>query len=223
MARCTDLGNGRWSASLPALTDIKTTKLPFRVEVVTDEYFFTPARGEIVLVTVKDVEFPTPTKKPKVSASFKVSQEEVSNKTTVKEDSRYIAGETSPTTTLLSPESDPSVDQSVDVENPGMFDVTPDEEILPDEEENDLTYSASITIVQTPDNTTSTISEFDPKQVAADIIKRKMGSISRPASPGKLFNRTSKGQAVIAGLETPTTKQQLTDKEAKVREILNSV
>lgn len=230
---CTHLEDDRWSAALPVLTGVVATSLNFRVEVIADEYFFTPARGQITLMTVKDVEFESKTKKPSVSASFSVSQEDTPTpKKTPKVAESFSAasassgGETGggsdPTNALLSPEQDPSIDPSDDMDNPGMYDVKPDED-PGDEEQGDIAYQASITIVQTPGDTELPMPEFDPKTVAAGIIRKSMGSVSRPTTPGRLFKRTADGQAVVDGLESPEAKRALERKAARVKEILGSV
>ncbi len=220
--QCTHVDGDRWSASLPSLGEVKASTLPFRVEVIADEYFFTPARGEVSLVAVKDVEFASKSKKPSVSASFKVSQDD----TDVKESfsaaaassGGATAGGTSPNTALLSPEHNP--DDEPEVTNPEMYDVTPD--VQPDND--DVTYTASITIThEVPGESELPPAEFDARQVAHSIIKSKMGNMTRPATKGTLFNRLPDGRAVVQGLETPAASQEMADRAAKVREILKSV
>lgn len=226
VAHCTSVGDNRWAANLPVLKGLKSTQYNFRVEVVAEEYFFTPAYGEISLVTIKDVDFAQKTKKPTVSASFDVTQEDSPppKKAPVGESFSAASasaggatgGGSSPTTALLSPEIDGSVPQE-DIPNPGMYDVQPDDE-------PELSYTASITMTtHTPGDTELPIPVFDPKTVAASIIKNKMGNVTRPTTKGVLFNRSSDGQAVISGLESPAAKKTLADKAAKVKEILKSV
>lgn len=223
VAHCTSVGDNRWAASLPALKGIKSTPLNFRVEVVAEEYFFTPAYGQVVLVTVKDVDFDTKAKKPKVSASFNVSQPTTNTDTVpvTETSTEATGGGTPPTTALLSPEEDGGVDHQDAPSNPGMYDVQPDVE---PEVPPDMAYTVTtVAISQTPGDTQLPIPEFDPKLVASNIIRSKVGSMSRPTSKGRLFNRSDTGQAVVDGLESPETKRVLADKAAKVKEILKSV
>lgn len=215
---CTSVDGDRWAAHLPALGDVKANTLQFRVEVIADEYFFTPARGEVSLVAVKDVEFASKTKKPSVSASFSVSQDD----TNIRESANSVvgetaAGETSPTTSLLSPEPNP--DEEIVLGNPGVYDVGPD-----DQPDNEAEYSASVVITHdVPGETTMAPAEFDARQVAHSIIKSKMGNISRPEKPGTLFNRLPGGRAVVQGLEAPDVTQEMALRAARVKEILKQV
>jgi hypothetical protein len=128
------------------------------------------------------------------------------------------AGGTSPTTALLSPEHNP--DETPEVTNPEMYDVTPDVQ----SDNDDVTYTASITIThEVPGESELPTAEFDAKQVAHSIIKNKMGNMVRPDTPGRLFNRSTAGKAVVAGLESPESKREAAVKAARVKEILGSV
>ena len=193
------------------------------MEVIADEYFFTPARGEVSLVAVKDVEFTSKSKKPSVSASFKVSQDDAEVKESFSaaaaSSGGATAGGTSPNTALLTPETNP--DEEELPANPGMYDVTPDEE--PGEDDTPA-YSASIIISHdVPGESDISPAEFDAKQVAHSIIKSKMGNMTRPDKPGTLFNRLPGGKAVVQGLESPDLAREIAQRDARVKEILKLV
>lgn len=62
--------------------------------------------------------------------------------------------------------------------------------------------------------------EFDPSEVANQIIRKKMGKVAAPAEKGFLFNR-AEGKAHVEGLETKDTKRIKEERAAKVRDILS--
>lgn len=65
----------KWIARMPAFPQFKLNTAKFRVEVIIDEYFFTPAEGEITFITSPKVEFTAKnTPKPSVTTSFTVKQ-----------------------------------------------------------------------------------------------------------------------------------------------------
>jgi len=61
---------------------------------------------------------------------------------------------------------------------------------------------------------------FDPRKIASGLIKSKLGNLQTPTTKGTLFSRTSEGKTRITGLEDSETKQALSQKAAKVKEIL---
>jgi hypothetical protein len=89
----------QWSAKFPPLSEFKPSDCEFRVEVIIDDYLFTPAFGSIKFINAPAVTFESnkPKTKPTVTTSFTVTQPD-----DVKEDIAEIVTippimETSPT------------------------------------------------------------------------------------------------------------------------------
>lgn len=211
-------GKHSWCAKLPVLSDLKNDSYMFRVEVVVDGYFFAPARGKISMVQDPKVKFQTESAKPSVTTSFTVKQDD----TPVEEASGgpEVTGQYAPTNDLLKPEYEPPRSHA---KAPGTEkdDERNDELELSDLGEpvpgpsTDHQPEGSINI--TADK------EFDPRKVAEEIVKSKVGSVKRPDRKGSLFMRDKEGKPVVAGIETPDQKRAKEEKEAAVKDILRSI
>lgn len=64
--------------------------------------------------------------------------------------------------------------------------------------------------------------EFDPKKVAANIVKSTIGSAAKPTARGTLFTRDSAGKPVIAGIDSPDVKATKAANARRVKDILDS-
>jgi hypothetical protein len=63
--------------------------------------------------------------------------------------------------------------------------------------------------------------KYDPSEVAEQIIRKQMKKVQAPTEKGFLFSRTGDGKAHVEGLETKEAKQLMTEKAAKVKQILS--
>ena len=50
VVNCKKLEGSKWQASFPAFENFKLSSCNFSVEVIVDEYFFNPAKGEIEFI-----------------------------------------------------------------------------------------------------------------------------------------------------------------------------
>lgn len=207
-----------WCAKLPVLTDLKKESYQFRVEIVVDGYFFTPAKGKLAMVQDPTVKFQAESARPSVTTSFTVKQEEDKP---VEEASGggTVTGQYAPTNDLLKPEYEPPSSHAKapgtekDDENIDMSRLSdlgrpvPGPSTDPEPEGSD-TYEINM--------------GFDPRDIAEKIIKDKMGSIKAPETKGSLFTRGADGKPIVDGIVTPEQARLRKEKSARVKEILKT-
>ena len=235
----------KWLAKIPALSHIKTDAAQFRVEVIVDDYFFTPAEGEITFITTPKVKFAAKnTPKPTVTASFTVKQSEDEKPEPEKKDKKKvtedlqettsgggeITGRYAPTNALLKPEEDPT-------ENGRMRGNTSVNDEYTDKDRLSLDTAEDLGSSITPNNGArayqqedgkprkgkimpSEEEEFNPKKIADEIMKDTIGKTKNPTTKGTLFKRDVSGKAIIKGLDSAKTIQTLKDNAKKVKDIL---
>lgn len=216
MYKCTKgESKNSWQAKLPVLSDLKKDSYQFRVEVVVDGYFFTPAKGKLAMVQDPTVKFQAESAKPSVTTSFTVKQDE--DKPV--EEGGEITGQYAPTNDLLKPEYEPPTshakapgtekdDENIDMSKlsdlgrpvPGMGAST--------EPEGSETYEINM--------------GFDPRSIAKRIIQDKMGGVKAPEKKGSLFKRGKDGKAIVDGIDSPETARERKEKSARVKEILKT-
>lgn len=223
MFQCVKLEGTKWQVSFPSFEDIKLNSCKFSVEVIVDEFYFKPAEGEILFVSSNVSFTPKSGVKPNVTASFKVKQEEKPKKPTKKKVDEAsggpeVTGQFAPNNDLLKPEEDPEDTQGkvktaqaeVDdqfIDKSRLDDIT--DEMVPGEGE------------QYPqEDEKEDEDEFDPRKVAETIIRSTVSPISPSSKRGSLFQRDASGKIIVPGLESPSQKQRLSEKEQRVREIL---
>lgn len=207
----------KWCAKLPVMKDIKKESCSFRVEVIVDGYFFTPAKGTLSLIQDPSVKFQTESARPSVTTSFTVKQDDTPSQE-VKEASAgpEVTGQFAPTNDLLKPEYEPprshakapgteKDDERIDVSDLGI--PRPGEGTDSEPEGSD---------------THERIGEFNPRDIADKIIKDKVGNIKRPTTKGSLFKRDGDGKPVVDGILSPEQKRIRAEKTARVKEILKS-
>lgn len=201
-------GENQWRVDLPVLRDLTAESYAFRVEVVVDGYFFTPASGTMALIRDPDVKFKASSPPPSVTTSFTVKQEEDKNeKQTVSEASggADVLGQYAPTNQLLTPEYEPPVTH-VDV---------------PDKE-SQLSALGRPTPGQSPVAEPEGDAEFDPRSVAERIIQDNVGKVKAPEKKGSLFARGKDGKPLIKGIDSPDVARARQEKSARVRDILKT-
>lgn len=213
---CTPLKDSMYSATFPAFPDITHKSRQFSVEVIVNEFFFIPAKGEVVFIGVNDVSFKLSTvSRPTVSTSFIVKQDQEPTK--VKEalnDVVDIPGNPGPTNQLRL-EKNPTEED---------YHKNRKDETGKDSVSIDQIASHVIPGDTNVDNMTPPEEEpFDPRKVASNLIKSKLGTLRSPNVKGTLFTRTPSGKTRINGLEDAKTQQELDTKASKVKEILNSI
>lgn len=222
---CKKLEGSKWEASFPAFTNIELESCKFCVEVIVDEYFFTPAQGEISFIGTPDVSFNKQTiTKPTVTTSFVVKQEDEKPKTKPKKVSEAmgggeVTGQFAPTNGLLVPEEDPSFTHS----NVKTAQAEKDDQFIDYDELNDEVIDDIADEVVPGEGIQYRQSDgkqpFNPKDVAKDIIRKTMGSSAAATAPtkkGSLFARDGDDKAIVPGLES--RKQQL-DKDERTRRV----
>lgn len=64
---------------------------------------------------------------------------------------------------------------------------------------------------------------FEPKDVARQLIRDKIGNVKPPKNKGTLFDRDRSGKPIVKGLDTPETAKIRRDNSDKVREILSTI
>lgn len=211
--RCTKIEDEKhgWSVKLPVLDQFDRERMPFRVEVIVDGYYFEPATGDIGFIKQPDIKIgKKKSTRPTVTTSFKVKQDDGS---VAEAAAGEITGHPQIDNKLLSPEFEPKSSM-----------------VHPQEDEN-IVFSKSLT-VKAPDIASSVVpgqgtddsglaAEFDPKQTAAAIVAKTIGKVQRPDKKGSLFARKD-GRTAIPGLEDPATKREQELKAARVKEILGS-
>lgn len=233
---CSKIDKTKWQASFPALPGITADTTDFAVEVIVDEYYFKPAEGKIAFVNTPGVSFKPSTQKPSVTTSFTVKQDEPPakkpTKKVVKEAASgggEITGQYAPTSDLLQPEEDPAGteshvkvaqaaldDQYVDAAR--LEDIT--DEVIPGE---GVQYPQDDGKDESEVESNEESTKFDPKDVAESIIQQTLGlgvSHRGVEKRGSLFKRDADGKIIVPGLENPKQKQELAERERRVKEIL---
>lgn len=235
--KCTRSENGKhtWCAKLPILKELSNESYPFHVEVVIDGYFFAPASGKLHLVQDPTVKFQESTSRPSVTTSFTVKQadDKPAKKEVVKEEKveeasggGEITGQYAPTNALLNPEFEPRRPRQ-DTRGSGKAPGTErDDEHIDKTQLFDLgapTPGPGTDSVPIGTDTPVIIrSEFNPKDIADQIVKSTVGSLKKPETKGSLFNRGKDGKTVISGIDTPDQIRVRKEKSDRVREILGS-
>ena len=245
VVKCSKLEGSKWQASFPAFDSLKLNTCKFYVEVIVDEYYFTPANGEIIFINSPDVSFkPKAGIKPSVTTSFTVKQEgedEVEKKVPVVKKKKKvteasagdITGQYAPNNSLLKPEEDPAVtqsraktaqaeldDQYIDKSRLDSItdDVIPGDGIsYPQDDGKDDEYED-----EDDYNEELVTYEYDPKKVAEDILASTIGKAKIPTQRGSLFKRDSDGKILVPGLENEKQKQESEDRNQKIRDILGT-
>lgn len=236
--KCSKIEKNKWQASFPAFKNMELDRNNFSVEVIVDEYFFKPAEGEIVFINAPDVSFDKPkTNKPSVSASFTVKQEDEvvekpkkAKKPVVKEamGGGEVTGQFAPTNDLLKVEEDPSFTHShLKTAQAAKDDTSIDlDKLDPDHEDIDFADEVADEVLpgsgeQYPQDDGK--EEFDPKKVAENILHQTIGlgvSNRGVEKKGSLFKRDADGKIIVPGLESKQQREQLEERDRKVKEIL---
>lgn len=189
-----------WSVSLPALKEFNKKTLTYTIEVVVDGYFFEAADGDVVIAV-------EPKAKAKVAPAKTRKEKEV---VTEASGGGEVTGQYAPTNDLLKPEYEPPRSHA---KAPGT---EKDDEFIDKKKLSDLGSK----VVPGEGTEDSDIETFDPRQVAADLIKSKFGRIQKPTVKGSLFKRDGQGKVVV---ETADDRRKAKEeRSAKVREILKS-
>lgn len=212
-------GKHSWCAKLPALPELKNESYMFRVEVVVDGYFFAPARGKISMVQDPKVKFQAEAVKPSVTTSFIVKQED-DKPAEEASGGPEVTGQYAPTNGLLKPEYESPRSH---MKAPGT---EKDDERYVELELSDLgepVPGPSTDHQSDGSNTLTPEKDFDPREVAAQIVKSRVGAAKRPDRKGSLFARDNEGKPVVVGLETPDQKRAREEKEATIKNILRSI
>lgn len=240
VVKCAKLDGSKWQASFPAFEGLKLNTCKFCVEVIVDEYYFTPANGEIIFINAPDVSFkPKAGLKPTVTTSFTVKQEgedeqveekpkpkpAVKPKKKVSEAMSELTGQYAPTNSLLKTEEDPTVNQGkVKTAQAELDDQYIDtskldnvDEIIPGD---GVQYPQDDGKDEEEHDERLVTTEFDPKKVAEDILKQTIGKAKTPSLRGSLFNRSNDGKILVPGLENEKQKQESQDRNQKIRDIL---
>lgn len=205
-----------WCAKLPVLTDLKKESYQFRVEIVVDGYFFTPANGKLVMVQDPTVKFQAESARPSVTTSFTVKQE-ADKPVEEAAGGGEVTGQYAPTNSLLKPEYEPPSRHArdpgteTDGENVDMSRLSDLGRPVPgpgtySEPEGSDTYEINM--------------GFDPRDIAEKIIKDKIGSVKSPEKKGSLFKRDKDGKAIVDGIDSPELARERKEKSARVKEIL---
>lgn len=195
---CKNTSESLWSVSLPALKDFNKKTLKYTIEVIVDGYFFEAADGDVI-VDAEPKAKATPTKAKK--------EKEVVTEASGGPD---VTGQFAPTNDLLKPEYEPPASHA---KAPGT------------EKDNELVQKKKLSDLGkvTPREGTEDSDiddEYDPRQVAADLIKSKFGKMQKPAVKGSLFKRDEQGNAIV---ETAADRLKVKEeRSAKVKEILKS-
>lgn len=210
--RAVDGDDNKWTAMLPAMPFIQETSMPFRVEVVIDGYYFEPAAGTATLVTDPTVKFQPSVSKPTVVTSFTVKQ--VDSKPVEEAGSGMAFDTTAPTNALLYPEFPPE-ETHVSTGQP-----TADDQIINHEKLSNIASSVTPGPVALAVEPPVSDEDFDPREVAAAIVKQTIKGVTKPASRGSLFARDAEGKPIVAGLDTPAQRATKLANSEKVREIL---
>jgi hypothetical protein len=194
------------------MKDLKKDSYPFRVEVVVDGYFFSPAKGALSLVQDPSVKFQTESTRPSVITSFTVKQDDApSQEVTEASGGGEVTGQFAPTNDLLKPEYEPP---SSHAKAPGT---EKDDELI------DKTKLSDLGRVRPGEGTAdSDIEEFDPRTIADTIIKDRIGSVARPDKKGSLFKRDKDGKPMVDGIDTPEQARDRKEKSARVKQILGT-
>lgn len=219
---CKKLDADKWQATFPAFGDAVPNLANFSVEVIVDDYYFKPAQGVIQFTNTPDiaVESTTSKHKPIVVTSFNVNQiDEASG-------GPEVTGQYAPTNGLLKKEEDPTITQGhvktaqaelddqfiekeklddiVDEIRPGEGKQYPQDDEKEDEYEDE--------------------DDFDPRKVAESIIQQTVGlGVSfrgNGEKKGSLFQRDIDGKVLIPGLETASQKQNIAEREKRIRDAL---
>lgn len=198
--------DNQWQVKLPILHDLSDESYTFRVEVVVDGYFFTPATGSMALIRDPDVKFTSPSTPPSVTTSFTVKQvEDGSTKVEEAVGGPDVTGQYAPTNQLLTPEYEPP---STHVEVP--------------DEETQLSDLGRPVPGQSPVGEPEGDTEFDPRSVAERIIQDNVGRVRAPEKKGSLFARDKAGKPIIKGIDSPDLAKAKQEKSNRVRDILKT-
>lgn len=137
-----------------------------------------------------------------------------------------ITGQYAPTNDLLQPEEDPAAGEShVKVAQAMAYDEQIDKSRLDDITDEDPIPGEGNQYPQDDGKDDEDIEStlFDPIKVAETIVQQTMGlGISQRGveKKGSLFSRDSNGKIVIPGLKTVHQRQQLAERERKIKELL---
>lgn len=203
---CKNTEGSLWAVTIPAIKEFANNTLKYTVEVIVDGYFFEPADGEMMFSA-----------DPKVVAEVKPA----SKKEVVKEASGggEVTGQYAPTNDLLKPEYEPP---SSHAKAPGTE---------KDDENIDMSRLSDLgRPVPGPgtdpepegSDTVKIVTGFNPRDIAKNIIKDKMGSVKAPEKKGTLFKRGADGKPIVDGIVTPEQERLRKEKSARVKEILKT-
>lgn len=211
-------GKHSWCAKLPVLSDLKKESYQFRVEIVVDGYFFTPAKGKLAMVQDPTVKFQAESARPSVTTSFTVKQED---DVPVEEASAgpEVTGQYAPTNGLLKPEYEPPRSHA---KAPGT---EKDDENIDMSRISDLgrpTPGESTDHEPEGSDTSEINAGFDPRSIAERIVKDKFGSVKPPERKGSLFKRGKDGKPIVDGIDTPEMARERKEKSERVKEILKT-
>lgn len=102
---CSNTALDRWKVTIPKLSWITVDKCSYGIEIILDEYYFNPVKGEIVLIKVKAEQTKT---KPTVNATISIKNTEDISEAMGGPD---ISGQWTPPNEPLKPEFDPNFKQ----------------------------------------------------------------------------------------------------------------
>lgn len=211
---CKNVSDTLWSVTIPALKQYASSTLAYSLEVVVDGYFFEPATGDVIFDNNAAV---SATATTTVAKSVAKTAKKIREKETLKEASGGIevTGQYAPTNALLKPEYQPPQSHA---KAPGTE---------KDDENIDRSKLKGMADLGTPVPGTGTDDSdmegaFDPTKVAIDIIKTRIGHLTKPYVKGRLFARDAEGKPMVEGFYTAEQKQQVKERSDKIKAILHS-
>jgi len=223
---CTKVEGVKWSVQIPPLTHFTKTTVPFHVEVIVDGYYFEPAAGTVQLITNPSVKFqPATNAKPTVTTSFTVKQKEDKKPSKAEKkvsEAAAITDQHAPTSDPLSPETEPTQDGEslVELDVTGQY-APSTNNLIPEYDPAFPKGDAKTPQAEFDKNLDPPPEEFDPKKVAASIVKNTIGSAAKPTARGTLFTRDSTGKPVIVGIDSPDVKATKAANAKRVKDILD--
>lgn len=205
MFECKNTAESKWSVTIPVVKELDKKVLTYTVEVIVDGYFFKAGSGDVVIST--NPKAVAVVAKPKKDAKDSAEHETINEASGGGE----VTGQYAPTNDLLAPEYEPP---SSHAKAPGT---EKDDELI------DTKKLSNLGRVLPGEGTADTdIDTYNPRDVAANIVKNALGKVKRPSTKGTLFKRDGDGNVVVEGILTHDQKRAREEKSARVREILKT-